>query len=289
MRDVRARQVDEADTNVMALLKSQEMAQARADYYASREFMNADETPAQALTSRTVGLITQGGAFRYLAGKLAGLGTLKLGSPTTAGADVGFDFAARSIEADAGALDATANVLSVRAQLATRLGEYHRRQDEWTFQADLAAREVKQIVQQVTAAQIRLAITQRELANHDLQIDNARATDEFLRDKYTSQDLYQWMIRQVSGVYFRELPACLRPGETGGAVPAARAWTGVRGDIIRPLRVLGFASEGTPRGRVPRARSEAGRLCVSRWQRPRVRADETRVARLARARAAHRA
>ena len=79
------------------------------------------------------------------------------------------------------ALDATANVHSVRAQLATRLGEYHRRQDEWTFQADLAAREVKQIEQQVTAAQIRLAIAQRELTNHDLQIDNARATDEFLR------------------------------------------------------------------------------------------------------------
>ena len=202
-RDVRARQVDEADATVAALQKSQEMAQARADYYASREFMNADETASQTLTSGTVPLITQGGEFRYLAGKLASLGTVKLGSPTTVGEELGFDFMARSIEADAGALEATANVHSVRAQLATRLGEYSRRQDEWTFQADLAAREVKQIEQQVTAAQIRLAIAQRELANHDLQIDNARATDEFLRDKYTSQDLYQWMIGQVSGVYFQ--------------------------------------------------------------------------------------
>jgi hypothetical protein len=202
-RDVRARQVDEADANAAALRKSQEMAQARADYYASREFMNADESASQALTSATVGLITQGGALRFLAGQFASLGTVKLGAPTTAGAEVGWDFAARAIEADAGALDATASVLGVRAQLAARLGEYHRRRDEWTFQADLAAREVKQIEQQVAAAQIRLDIAQRELANHDLQIDNARAADAFLRGKYTSQDLYQWMIGQVSGVYFQ--------------------------------------------------------------------------------------
>src|SRR5262249_52801091 len=151
----------------------------------------------------TVPLIALEGAYRYLAGKLASLGTIKIGPPTTAGEQLGFDYMARSLEADAGAFNAFANVDSVHAQLAARLGEYHLRQDEMTFQADLAAREVKQIEQQVTAAQIRLAIAQRELANHDLQIDNARATDEFLRGKYTSQDLYQWMIGQVSGAYFQ--------------------------------------------------------------------------------------
>ena len=94
-------------------------------------------------------------------------------------------------------------ISNVRSQLAARLGDYNRRQDDWNHQANLAAIELKQIDQQLAAAQIRLAIAQQELRNHDQQIDNARATDEFLRAKFTNQELYQWMIGQVSGLYFQ--------------------------------------------------------------------------------------
>jgi hypothetical protein len=45
--------------------------------------------------------------------------------------------------------------------------------------------------------------SKQELCNHDRQIDNARDVDRFLRDKFTNQDLYQYMIGQVSGLYFQ--------------------------------------------------------------------------------------
>ena len=57
-RDVRARQADEADATIAALQRSQEMAQARTDYYASREFKNAYETAALALTASTLAPVT---------------------------------------------------------------------------------------------------------------------------------------------------------------------------------------------------------------------------------------
>jgi hypothetical protein len=202
VRDSRVKQVDEAKANIEALQKSHEMVQARQVYYTTREFENAEESTSLALSSSTLPLIAQSGVFRYLGGKLASLGTLKLGAPTTAGYEQGFDFMARSLEADAGALDATSSHLNVRSQLAARLGEYQRRHDEWDHQANLATIEFKQIEKQLTAAQIRLAIAQQELSNHDRQIDNARATDEFLHGKFTNQDLYQWMVGQVSGLYF---------------------------------------------------------------------------------------
>ena len=203
MRDVRASQVDEATANDTALQKSQEMAQARNEYYSSRAFMNAAEIASRALSASTLDLVSLSAVYRYLAGKLASLGNLKIGSPTTAGYEVGFDYMARSLEADAGAVDASTNLLNVRSQLTGRLGDYERRQDDWNHQANLAAIEVKQIDQQLAAAQIRLAIAQQELRYHDQQIDNTRKTDEFLRSKFTNQDLYQWMIERVSGLYFQ--------------------------------------------------------------------------------------
>src|SRR5262249_17464478 len=70
-------------------------------------------------------------------------------------------------------------------------------------QTNLATKELKQIEQQLTAAQFRLAIAEQELRNHDQQTDNARDVDQFLRDKFTNQDLFQWMIGEVSGLYFQ--------------------------------------------------------------------------------------
>ncbi len=203
IRGVRIKQVDEAKATLAALEKSREMAQARKEYYESREFKNLQEATSIALSSGSIGLIEQSRALRYLAGKLASIGALKLGSPTTAGVEIGPDYAARSLEADAGALDAASNLRSVRSQLAGRAGEFTRRKDEWDHQANLATVELKQIEQQLIAAQIRLAAAEQELRNHDRQIDNADEVDQFLRSKFTSQDLYQWMIGQTSGLYFQ--------------------------------------------------------------------------------------
>jgi Tc toxin complex TcA C-terminal TcB-binding domain/Neuraminidase-like domain/Putative peptidoglycan binding domain len=203
MRDVRARQVDEAGANIDALEKGYEMAQARQTYYESRQFMNAEESASVALTSGTLDLVSSIATDRYLAGVLANLGAFKLGGPTTVGEEIGFDYTAHSLEVVAGALDAEVTQSNILSQLAGRQGEYQRRQDEWTFQADLAGNELEQIDKQLTAAQIRLAVAQGELDNHDRQIANAGATDEFLRGKFTNQDLYQWMIGQVSGLYFQ--------------------------------------------------------------------------------------
>src|SRR4029453_3445775 len=68
---------------------------------------------------------------------------------------------------------------------------------------DLAAKEIEQLDKQIAAAQVRLAISERELTNHDLQVDSAKEADAFMGDKFTNPELYDWMIGQVSSTYFQ--------------------------------------------------------------------------------------
>ena len=79
---------------------------------------------------------------------------------------------------------------------------YQRRQDEWVFQSKLALEEMKQINKQIIATEIRKAIAEHELENHQRQIENAQASYEFMHDKYTNQELYSWMVGEFSAVYF---------------------------------------------------------------------------------------
>ncbi|MFO7579714.1 MAG: hypothetical protein R6W74_05850 [Nitrosomonas halophila] len=83
------------------------------------------------------------------------------------------------------------------------LGQWTRRAEDWALQQQLALKELEQIDAQITAAEIRIQLAERELATHDRQIEQAAAVEEFLRDKFTNQELYAWMRGRIAGIFFQ--------------------------------------------------------------------------------------
>jgi hypothetical protein len=83
------------------------------------------------------------------------------------------------------------------------MGAHSRRLEEWSLQLALANKELEQIDKQIAAAEIRVAIAEKEIENQDKQIENGAAVEEFLQNKYTQQELYSWMLSQVSSVFFQ--------------------------------------------------------------------------------------
>ena len=203
VRDIRVNQIDEATANIAALQASQQLAQARKDYYESREYISGLEDTAIALSNESQTPLRLKGVYEGLCIVLSLTPNVKAGAPTTIGAEFGGENIGSSIRAFIASQQTVASIKSNAAAITNRWAEYERRQDEWTHQANLATIELKQIDQQLTAAQIRLAIAEQELRNHDQQIDNAKETDQFLRNKFTNQDLFSWMAGQVSGLYFQ--------------------------------------------------------------------------------------
>jgi hypothetical protein len=82
-------------------------------------------------------------------------------------------------------------------------GGYDRRKREWEFQRDSADLELTQLQTQVAAAEIRVAIAEQDLANHDKQTENTKAVQDLMSTKYTNKDLYSWMVSQASSLYFQ--------------------------------------------------------------------------------------
>ena len=115
----------------------------------------------------------------------------------------GGSFVAGSLAAYARYLNIGAADHSYDATRASIVGGYKRRDVDWRLQRDLAARELDQIDKQIAAAEIREAIAGQEIINHNQQIENAQGIEQFLRDKYTNQELYNWMVSQISGVFFQ--------------------------------------------------------------------------------------
>ncbi len=204
IREIKEQQTKEANNTLQGLMKYQDVVTTRQQYYLSRPFMNPFEEGHIALA--TASLIPMGvqlgteviSAVSHLVPES------KVGFFTTIGMTYGGSNIASAAQAFGSASGITASMLNTGASLSSTLGGYQRRQDNWTHQADLATKELKQVEKQIVASEIRLAISEHELQNHDQQIENAKEVDEYMRyQKFTNQELYSWMVGQLSGIYFQ--------------------------------------------------------------------------------------
>jgi hypothetical protein len=93
--------------------------------------------------------------------------------------------------------------ISYKGSRSARMAAHVVREHEWVLQSNLAAKDLMQIDKQIAGAQIRFEIAKKELDNHKKQIEHAEVVEEHLRTKYTNQQLYQWMIGQIAGLYFQ--------------------------------------------------------------------------------------
>lgn len=204
IREVKKQQAEEANNTLAGLIKYQAVVTARQQYYLSRPFMNPSETSHMNLMTASLIPMSAHLGAEVTAAILHLIPNTKVGFFTTAGVTYGGDNTASAVQAFGSAAGTTASILSTIASISATLGGYQRRQEDWAHQADLATKELEQVQKQILAAEIRVAIAERELENHDLQTENAKAVDDYLRHrKFTNQALYSWMVGKLSGIYFQ--------------------------------------------------------------------------------------
>jgi len=87
------------------------------------------------------------------------------------------------------------------AQINAVNASYERRAQEWQLQKNLAEKDAAIADQQIQAAKdhVFVAIEEREVAQ--LQADHAQATANFLANKFTNVELYEWMSGVLMRVY----------------------------------------------------------------------------------------
>lgn len=206
--DIKKLQIDESKEQIEILKRTKLVTEERKKYYeqiekiSSKEQLNLDKLSEandyqfQAQIVKTVaGALRLVPEFHVGASGFGGsphvvfqLGGSALSTATNIGADI---------------LNILGSMASYEAGRASTLGGFERRFDDWQLQKRLATKEIDSIDKQIEAAELRKQIAETDLKNQHLQIDNAKKTDEFMKSKFTNKELYDWMIGQISSVYFK--------------------------------------------------------------------------------------
>lgn len=208
VKAVREKQIEEAKENLEAVRRSKLTVEERRNFYRDVEKINSWETASMvthglAVISEIVATVlnaTAGGVHMTpdLIFGVSGFG----GSPHVV-TKFGGENIGNAASSWASFLNGLGGTLHSGANLMATQASNVRRWDDWKLQERLAEKELDQFDRQIAAAELRVAIAEKELENHLLQIENARAVDDFMHSKYTNQELYQWQVGQISGVYFQ--------------------------------------------------------------------------------------
>jgi 5-hydroxyisourate hydrolase-like protein (transthyretin family) len=208
VKDIKKLQISESKEQIEVLKRTKKVTEERHSYYSKIEKINKKEQLNLDKLGEAHGF--QIGA--QVADTLAGIMAL---IPDLVGGASGFGGSPHVVVQWGGlnllgAAKSSADVLrifstmaSYEANRASILGGHERRFDDWKLQERLAKKELASIEKQIIAAELRKEIAETDLRNHEQQIDNAKKSDEFMRSKFTNKELYDWMIGQISAVYFK--------------------------------------------------------------------------------------
>ena len=101
-----------------------------------------------------------------------------------------FGSAASSI---AGALSTQSSILSIQSSIAAQMASFQRRSQEWEFQSQLAGFDISLANQQVKVADDNVRIVTQERQIAVLNSDHAQVALDFIKNKFTNAELYNFM------------------------------------------------------------------------------------------------
>lgn len=206
--------IQDTKESLAGLQQNMQNAQLKINYYGGQLYMNPLESAAFGVSTASTVIHTIGSVADVLAGVLALIPQFNAGASGFGGSphvtvSYGSEQIAKAAELGAKVMYQTSAIMDKVSGLISTQAGYVRRKDEWDFQRRMAEHDLRQINHQIASAEIKIAMAEKELSNQELQISNAEEVDEFMRSKFSNIDLYDWMITQLSGVYFQSYKLAL--------------------------------------------------------------------------------
>jgi Tc toxin complex TcA C-terminal TcB-binding domain/Neuraminidase-like domain len=199
-RNIKKLQIDDAKNNYASLQNSKKLIEIRLNDYSNREFTSSKEEKTISLTKKAEGFMyAEQGA--HLVSAIAAIFPDAYLGPTPLLHVAGGDKLARVAGAVGTGFGVISSVFRNMASMSSTYAGYDRRQEDWNLQIKTATEELNQMEKQLLGAEIRIAITEKELDNHDLQVEQSKEMYDHLKSKFSNLQLYTWMSGELMKLY----------------------------------------------------------------------------------------
>ncbi len=208
IEDVRTHQIEAAKEQLAVLAKTKQSFLDRQAFYTGRPLTNPSESQALAKHKESIAPQESAGQHDSTASNLHYIPNISAGVAGAGGSpNVTASYGGENVGSGASAAASIermrAAVLQAEAEISAMTGQFQQRQEDWMLQATIAGDEIARIEAEKVLAEIRIDIATKEKEAQAISVKTAQDVDAYLHEKFTDEELYEWMIGQLSTTYFQ--------------------------------------------------------------------------------------
>jgi len=227
---IRQDQWRDADWQVQALQQTKYVNQTNLIYY-NNLYQNGlinDEIQNQTLATAAMQTRTSANVTEAVGEAMHIIPDFYVGAVSTFSHVPVGDKLAALFQTIAKVMQTVADIQGSTASLDLTQAGWQRREVDWFHQTQTLPIEIQQIELQILGAQRRRDQALRELNTQQRQLEQSSEVQDFLRDKFTDDDLYLWLQKETGALYFQMFELA-----TLAARQAERAFNLERGHTTR--------------------------------------------------------
>jgi hypothetical protein len=198
-KDVKRKQIQEAQFTLLAAQANSATIQQRIDYYTGliESGLTGWEVTQQVTRHSATALriaesvVHMSAAITYLIPQVGSPFAMKYGGQELGHS--GVEFAAWS--------QAMASILEAASASAALEATFQRREQEWKQLLATANQELSQLGQQIHAAEMRVAIAEKDLEIHETTMQQTDEVYQFFKDKFTNLGLYNYLATTLTRLH----------------------------------------------------------------------------------------
>ena len=209
MLEIKELGVTQIQENILAIDKSIEAAECKRDRYQQLldDGMNGMEIASITLKSVASGMEVAGGLCELISFVAHSIPDFTIGasgiSSPVAVAKYGGSNVAWNAKAAKGFLQSGSQACKLAAMIIDAVNKFERLKDDWHHSADMAHIELERLSHQKTSAETALVMAEKNVEQTEMQIEQMQELQEFYENKFNNLELYDWMIGQISTLYFQ--------------------------------------------------------------------------------------
>lgn len=194
-RNLKLMSLAEAKEGLAALQHSLKGAEITLANYEGRSYTNPREEEAIAKTKKSDNLIVAEQTAQMVASILRIIPDFYVGVPPQV--KVGGTALGGVAAIVAQSFGMMGSIARSQAAASATFASYDRRAEEWRLQIDTTRERLKELERQIISAEIRIQTAEKDLEVFDQQVENSKEIYDYMRSKFSNEQLYGWMAGQL--------------------------------------------------------------------------------------------
>ncbi|MDA8747746.1 hypothetical protein N9M66_06000 [Litoreibacter sp.] len=187
-----------AQHGLASLQKNLAASQDRKNYY--QTLLNTGLTPKEVLQMK---LESDAMLSNAEAQGIKGVAIAGYLAPTVFGFSDGDFGPGDAINQGASIAEGVGQLMTQQGQLAVTKAQYDRRDEEWEFQLQQTTVDEAALNEQIKTAELNVQIAQASIDRLNKTITQNAEIEVFFKSRFSTKDLYQWMVSRLSGLHFQ--------------------------------------------------------------------------------------